>query len=409
MSAALAFVSQSENEFGLEQLAAYVGDEETRAVVQAATSSRWPTASIHDGGLAIALGNVSQEPSPGLMIVDIGASEEPAGAIRSLMTLVDPMTRVVAIGTINDVTIYRELIAAGATDYLVKPIAPETLEAALVGAERATIETHGETNRLKTIAVIGARDGVGASTFAVNTAWIMAHELGKTVALIDLDLQFGTVALALDLEPSHGLREALEKPDRIDGLFIASAMAHESERLFVLSAEEPVEDLINVNPHAFDLLVDTLPDDFDCVVIDLPPRLVASQLQLLQRIDTVVLVSDLGIPGMRDTARLSHMIRAAAPETALMVIANKVGTSKTGELPKAEFTRGAELPISYFLPNDPKTAAEASNAGRPFPVVGKRTPIVKTLRAAALTLSGDRATKERTSVLAKLFTRGTKS
>jgi pilus assembly protein CpaE len=409
MSAALAFVSERESELGFEQLAAYVGDEETRAVVQAATSSRWPTATIHDGGLAIALGNVSQEPSPGLMIVDIGASDEPTGAIRSLMTLIDPMTRVIAIGSINDVTIYRDLIAAGATDYLVKPVSPEDLEAALVGAKRATAETHGETKRLRTIAVIGARDGVGATTVAVNTAWIIAHELGKTVALIDLDLQFGTVALALDLEPSHGLREALEKPDRIDGLFIASAMAHESEHLFVLSAEEPVEDQINVNPHAFDLLVDTLPDDFDCVVIDLPPRLVSSQLQLLQNIDTVALVSDLSIPGMRDTARLSHMIRSAAPETALMVIANKVGATKSGELPKAEFTRGAELPINFFLPNDPKIAAEASNAGKPFPVVGKRSPIVKTLRSAALTMSGDRPIGQRAGMLGKLFARGSKS
>jgi pilus assembly protein CpaE len=407
MSAALAFVGESE--LGLEQLAAYVGDEETRAAVQQATQSRWPTASIHDGGLAIALGNVSQEPSPGLLIVDIGGSEEPANAIRSLMTLVDPATRVVAIGNVNDVGVYRELIAAGATDYLVKPVAPHVLESALIGAERSTAESHGDAKRIKTIAVVGARDGVGASTFAINTSWIMAHELGKTVALIDLDLQFGTVALALDLEPSHGLREALEKPDRIDGLFIASAMAHESEHLFVLSAEEPVEDHINVNPVAFDLLVDTLPDDFDCVVIDLPPRLVSSQLQLLSHLDTVVLVSDLSIPGMRDTARLAHMIRSAAPEVAMMVVANKVGTSKSGELPKAEFTRGAELPISYFLPNDPKIAAEASNAGKAFPLVGKRSPIVKTLRAAAIALSGDQPTKPRGGLLDKLFSRRSKS
>jgi Flp pilus assembly CpaE family ATPase len=112
---------------------------------------------------------------------------------------------------------------------------------------------------------------------------------------------------------------------------------------------------------------------------------------------------------MRDTARLSHMIRGTAPETAMMVIANKVGTSKSGELPKAEFSRGAELPISYFLPNDPKTAAEASNAGKPFPVVGKRSPIVKTLRSAALTMCGDRPIGQRTSVLGKLFTRRSKA
>ncbi len=105
----------------------------------------------------------------------------------------------------------------------------------------------------------------------------------------------------------------------------------------------------------------------------------------------------------------AHFVESSSGDWALMVVANKVGTSKSGELPKAEFTRGAELPISYFLPNDPKIAAEASNAGKPFPVVGKRTPIVKTLRSAALALSGDRAAKERTSVLAKLFSRASKS
>lgn len=409
MSAAVSFFASGVSGVGSDQLAAYVGDDETRALVEAAVHSRWPTASIHEGGLAVALGNVSQEPSPGLLVVDVGASEDPTGSIRSLMTLVDAKTRVVAIGAINDVGIYRDLIAAGATDYLVKPFTPDALELALVGAERSTTETHTDTKRLRTIAVVGARDGVGASTVAVNTAWIIAHEFSKTVALIDLDLQFGTVALALDLEPSHGLREALEKPDRIDGLFIASTMAHESEHLFVLSAEEPVEDSINVNPAAFELLLNTLPDDFDCVVVDLPPRLVASQLPLLSHVDSVALVSDLSIPGMRDTARLAHMIRGAAPEIALMVIANKVGTSKSGELPKSEFTRGAELPISYFLPNDPKTAADASNAGKALAVVGKRTPIVKTLRQAALALSGERTAKQRGSALGKLFVRGSKS
>ncbi len=90
------------------------------------------------------------------------------------------------------------------------------------------------------------------------------------------------------------------------------------------------------------------------------------------------------------------------------MIANKVGTSKSGELAKAEFTRGAELPISHFVPSDPKTAAEASNAGKPFPAVGKRSPVVKTLRAVAVALSGDRPTAQRAGVLGKLFARGSK-
>ncbi|MDV7396632.1 P-loop NTPase, partial [Arthrospira platensis SPKY1] len=91
------------------------------------------------------------------------------------------------------------------------------------------------------VAVIGARGGVGATTVAVNCAWLLAHDLELKTALIDLDLYFGSCALALDVEPGKGFREALENPERIDGLFLERAMVRVSDKLFLLAAEDDLE------------------------------------------------------------------------------------------------------------------------------------------------------------------------
>lgn len=382
-------MSSSYDSLNSDQVIAFLDDPETRDIVSSTVASRWPSALIYDGGLTAALGSLSQEPAPPMVIVDVTGTEDPMVGLRSLVTLCEPTTRIILIGGTNDVTLYRALLQAGASDYLVKPVSSDALIAALEGAvARGKADAADDGKKLKIVAVVGARGGVGASTVAVNTAWLMAHEMKKTVGLLDLDLQFGTVALSLDLEPSTGLREAFENPDRIDGLFIASAMVHESENLFVLSAEEPLEDVVSINPGAFDLLVASLPEDFDYVVVDLPQKIAIGQKRLLGSCDHVILVSDLSLAGMRDTVRFAQLIRESAPQAVLTVIANKVGSAKKGELPKKEFQRNTEMTVKHFIPHEPSIAVAAANAGKAFPVISKNSPVVKDLRSLAKALSG---------------------
>ena len=105
---------------------------------------------------------------------------------------------------------------------------------------------------------------------ATSVAWLIAHDRRRRVALVDLDLQFGTVALSLDLEPSHGLREALENPNRIDGLFMDRVLIQHSERLFVLSAEESPDETLLLDYGAVELLMTELRNKFHYVVVDIP-------------------------------------------------------------------------------------------------------------------------------------------
>src|SRR3546814_12142741 len=89
-------------------------------------------------------------------------------------------------------------------------------------------------------AVIGVRGGVGGSTVASSLAWLLAEKEHRSTALLDLDVHFGTGAMAFDLEPGRGLTDELENPSRIDGLFIERAMVRATERLAVPSAEAPM-------------------------------------------------------------------------------------------------------------------------------------------------------------------------
>ena len=380
---ALAAISETANgSLANDQLAAFLSDAETRAVVHGVIEDRWPNAILQDGGLSAALGALSQNPSPPILIVDISGSEDPNAGARSLMALCDSSTRVIAIGTVNDIAYYRRLTELGVSEYLVKPVDQSAIAAALDGENkpRPALRAVEEEDSRNVVSVVGVRGGVGATTLAVNLAWIVGHEHQRNCAIVDLDLQFGTVGLQLDLEPSQGLREALENPERIDALFIASAMANEGENLFVLSAEEPFDESVDYTAAACGTLLEALPADLQHVFLDLPSRSVVANPSLLQHSNKIVLVSDLSLVGMRDVARLSRLCAEAAPDAALHIVLNRVGMAAKGEIPKPEFVKGAELPVHHDIPFDAKLAATAALAGKTFPAVAARSPVVKAMR-----------------------------
>ena len=408
MNAAVAYEETGRESLANEQLYAFLDDEETRSSVLSATRARWPNATLHDGGLPAALGVLSQEPSPSILIVDVSEADASGSALKSLIALCDAATRIVALGTVNDIGHYRSLIALGVSDYVLKPVDESLLKAAIDGPRRhqpVLREVEREAPR-QVVSVIGARGGVGASTIAANLAWIAAHEFGSETAIVDLDLQFGTIGLQLDLEPSHGLREVLENPDRIDSLFVASAMSNESENLFVLNAEETLDETVRVSADAAGRLLDALPDSLQGIYLDVPVRCAVAEPRLLERSTRIVLVSDLSLAGMRDVARLARLCRDAAPDASLHTVLNRVGIARKGEIPKSEFIRGIDLPIAHSIPFDATLAAQSASTGKPFPVVAGGSAAVKVLRALARDLSGPGNDRRPAGVLRQLVSFG---
>lgn len=343
---------------------AVVGDDVTHAaLVRVARDNDWSDERILKGDIGELIPALAGIETPEVLVVDLSDSADAMADVGALSDVCDPGTRVIALGNVNDVNLYRRLIEFGVQDYLLKPVSSETLNEAINHRDGKPQPEEGEGRSGRLIAVTGARGGVGATTIAVNTAWILAHEMDQRVALVDLDLYFGSVALALDLEPGRGFREALEHPNRIDGLFIERAMVRESDNLFVLAAEESLENRFAFNPDALHLLLQTLRADFDSVVVDLPRFAARSQFNALSSPSSVIVVSSPSLAGMRDTMRMVKLVGGVSDESDVAVCVNRIGCEKASELGIGDFETGAGLTVDVQIPNDAKTALKAESCG----------------------------------------------
>jgi len=361
---------------------AYVTDVESGQAIATRFQERSLSAVVCDGGVRKSVEKFQRDPSPKLLIIDLSGLDQPMNEIDALAEVCEPGTTVVAVGDQNDVALYRTLTLAGITDYLVKPLTAEAIDMAIETAAEVPTAAGESAASGKVIAFIGAHGGVGTTTLAVNTAWTIATEMGKQVAIVDLDLKFGSVSLALDVEPGRGLREALQHPERIDSLFVAGAAVGISDRLYVLGSEEPLEDGVEFHSDALELLLTELRRSFDVVVLDIP-RALAVQQQAALADATIAVVSDMSLLGVRDTLRLSGFAKRAFADGNIITVINRAGGDRKGEVPKGDFEKGIEGKVDVVVPDDKKTLAVASHAGRAIATVAKRSKVANAMREIA--------------------------
>lgn len=365
---------------------AFVSDNQTHDVVEAVTRQFFDEPFVRDGGSQQALDYLAEAATPVVLIVDIGESSAPLTAMLSLTAAFSEQTRLIGIGTINDINLYREMVGAGITDYLVKPVTEKALAAALCRTEETpTSQTAAESpagKGIERIAVIGSRGGVGASALAVNLAWLVSQEQNQKTALIDLDLEFGTVALSLDLEPTRGLREALESPNRIDSLFIESATAKLTEKLSVMATEETLAQQIAYNPDAIDVLFETVGRSNTCIVADVPRSAFSVRQRVFEVCSKIIVVTDLTLSGLRDTMRLLTGIEEVAAGRPVFVVANRIG-GKFQAMNAKEFQKALGHKVDFVIPDDPKTFNLAANNGKPVVQLFGKCPVSKVVRKIA--------------------------
>ena len=401
-----------------EPFVAYVCDETTAEAIRPIVGELgWSTDKVHKGGLRNAIQSLSVSASPHILFVDLAESGDPLNDINALAEVCEPGTVVIAAGQINDVRLYRDLVASGIQDYLLKPLHPDMLREAFGHAQailNAPRQVEAAVERPHcSIAVVGARGGVGASTVTSSLAWLLAQMEGRSTALIDLDVHFGTGALSLDLEPGRGLTDAIENPSRIDGLFIERAMVKASEKLAVLSAEAPINQPLVTDGAAFYQLQEEMRAAFEATVIDLPRGMLVQHPHLIGDVQLAIVITQLTLAAARDTIRLLSWMKTNAPQAQVLVVANGVFTSGTPEISRKDFEGSIERKIDHVVPFDQKLAAQAAKLGKPLAEVGKNaktvTPLIELLAAVTSSIdasdaddAGGKATKPKSSLMGGL-------
>ncbi len=357
----------------------------------------WQSEKCNKGGLRNAVQSLSISASPNILMVDLSESGDPLNDINALAEVCEPGTVVIAIGQVNDVRLYRDLLASGIHDYLLKPLSPGQIRDALVNAQAIFAapkhqDGAGSKPHVST-AVVGTRGGVGASTLVTSLAWLFSTEHQLPTALLDLDIHFGTGALSLDLEPGRGLTDAIENPSRIDGLFIERAMIRANENLAILSAEAPINSPLMTDGAAFVQLEEEFRQAFEMTVIDLPRNMLINFPHLLSDVNVIVLATELTLASARDAIRLLSWMRSNAGHAQVLVVANKVQPG-IAEISRSDFEASIERKINFQVPFDIKAATNAAKLGQSFVEANRSSKAGAAIRELAKSVIGATAVEE---------------
>ena len=249
---------------------AFCENVDTAAAIQAAGEDRRMAKAhlrIQMGGLAAAIEAYQSSPTPNVIILESeNRSDDILGGLDQLAEYCDAGTRVIVIGRMNDVTLYRELVRRGVSDYLISPVDVLQIVRAVCGLFSAPDAK--PVGRI--IAVVGAKGGVGASTVAHNIAFSIARDLTLDAVVTDLDLAFGTAGLDFNQDPPQGIAEAVFSPDRIDTAFVDRLLAKCTDHLNLLAAPATLDRVYDFGADAFEAIFDSLRTTVPCIVLDVP-------------------------------------------------------------------------------------------------------------------------------------------
>jgi pilus assembly protein CpaE len=385
---------ETSGSLGSTHLLAFLSDAESAGAVHAALRAQSIREYRIEPGTAVdAAAHLKHHASPHWLIVEVTSAEEAPAQLDALADVVHPSTRVIVTGHVDSFSFYHWLIGLGIHDYLLLPFSESRVAAALLKNTGGTNGTKpdGAPAARKLIALIGTRGGMGTTTIATTLAGIFAES--APTALVDLDPHFGSAALALDLEPGRGIRDALEKPDRIDALFLERVMVKAENQLSVFAAEENLSESISANAQAGELLHAALREKFSYIIVDVPRHLTPLTRHFLKEADHTILVTESSIFGLRDTLRLRDLVVDHWKRAAPLVFVNREGYAPKQSLVRSDFTKHLGATPALYLPYVPEVTA-ATARGEPLLKDVKAGTFVAPLRYVAGQLSGKKTAKE---------------
>jgi pilus assembly protein CpaE len=358
---------------------------------------------VHMGGVAAAIEAFRGAPTPNLIVLEtLGDRRQLVMQLDTLAESCDPGTKVVVVGHENDISLYRDLISRGVSDYVVAPLDTLGFIARISELYTAAAESLG-----RIIAVTGAKGGVGASSIAHNLAWSIARGLQMQTVIADLDLAFGTAGLDFNQDPPQGIAEAVFAPDRVDSNLIDRLLSKCSDQLSLLAAPATVDRLYDLPESAYDAIIDVLRSTSPCTVLDVPHYWTAWTKRVLVGADEVTIVASPDLASLRNTKTLLDALRQARRnDAAPKIILNMVGVQRRPEIASADFAKAIEVELAAIIPFEPKLFGSAANNGQMIAEVEPGSKIVESFDALGRELMGRTGLrKAKSGLLAPLIER----
>jgi len=363
------------------------------------------------GTLADILAQTPNLPTETDLIVFRTSDHSRESDLKAVSTIRTAVDRKVTLFALTDDTISlaeaRRLTRTGVDEVLPLPFNPTELRdlAGRWAAPNALVLSGAPTSAAtpgRIIAVAQARGGIGTSTLAVNLADRLLDRTGllrkvarNRVALVDLDLQFGSIASLLDIEPRDSLFMMAASGTVPDAMFLRQSMVEHASGLSVMTAPGRFAPLDALGAPQVAAILDHLRGQFDFVVVDLPHALLNWIEPILERADLMLLVTDSSVPAIRQARKLidffteDHM--ALNIEIVISLESRPLITSRH----HAEAAKVLERPLKYWLPEDPRAARAAADRGVPLSQAAPSSALAKSIGRIGKALLSPRTDKQR--------------
>ncbi len=331
---------------------------------------------VAESGCDVVVVDLDEDPDVALDLVENIASRHPSITVMVCSRRQDPETLV-------------RCMQAGAREFLSEPVSAEVLADAVIRASARLKSDKQKKVSGKIFAFWGAKGGTGVTTLASNFAIALKKEAGTEVALVDLKLRLGDVAVVLGLTPSFTLADALQNPDRLDEDFMSSLLVQHKSGVAVLASPdqygtEPFPVDVNLKKALY-----ILRDRFPYVVVDVGSTMEPGAEAVCEMADAVYLVMQAEIPALRNTQRLvSHLQRPGPAARRLELVLNRYDPRKV-EIHEGGIAKALPLPVKWKVPNDYFNTCRSLNTG--VPLASGNSSIAKVLAEMAREACGKSA------------------
>jgi pilus assembly protein CpaE len=367
---------------------AFCEDVQTAETMQVAAEDRRLSkahVSLHMGGAAAAVAHYQESPTPNLIIIESSLPRmQMLAELDQLAESCDSGTKVVIIGHMNDVILYREILKRGVSEYLVAPISPLQLMESI-----SNLYNNPESDPVgNVLAFIGAKGGVGSSTICHNAAWTLSEVLRTSVVIADFDLAFGTSGLDFNQDPVQGIADALANPERLDEVLLDRLLTKCSEHLSIFAAPVLLDKDYDLSADGCGIVLDVVRQNVPYVAVDLPHLWTSWSKRILLNADEVVITAEPNLANLRNAKNIVDLLKQTRNNDGPPhLVINMANMPKRPEISPKEFAQSLDLKPAAIIEFDAETFGQAANNGQMIEELNRKAKAVQPIRDLVMSLA----------------------
>lgn len=332
---------------------------------------------------------------PDVVLMDINMPLMDGITATERMTLEQPQIGIIIMSVQGEQEYLRKAMMAGAREYLIKPPSGDELVATIrrvyevewkrrqsMGAvvQSAIKEEQREPGRV--ISVFSTKGGVGKSIIAVNLAVSLKNTTNLRVAMLDLDLQFGDVAMLLDLLPKRTIADLVSEPEHMDKEMLEGYMIEHDSGVRVLPAPLRPEYAEMINGRHIESIIKILKESYDYIVVDTCQSFQDTILAALDASDLIYMVTTLDVPTIKNIKLGLEVMSSLHYENDRVKIILNRSTAEMG-VSIQDLTSSIRYAVACQLPSDGKVVVGSANRGIPFVQSDPKSPMTMAIQDLA--------------------------